>query len=207
MGAAFTLELTLAATLASVPSARCMYREIFHFSSGEQEPYAALRAFSPVLPLALRSCSTTRISHCRVRTSRWFFNRLLRPALCYAFSHPLSVLLALHTQNSLVVPQSRNSTLCFNLTKRWRRSLWPGKLTLVLLLWNMVVPHCLLPETEKPLLSTCYLGFQLCNKILFLFPFVASSQCFSTFLVLWLLNTIPHVGSDVPKQNYFNTTL
>lgn len=46
VGAAFTLELTLAATLASVPSALCMYREIFHFSSGEQEPCAALRAAS-----------------------------------------------------------------------------------------------------------------------------------------------------------------
>lgn len=156
--------------------------------------------FSPVLPLVLRSCSTTRISHCRVRTSRWFFNRLLRPALCYAFSHPLSVLLALRTQTSLEVLQSRNSTLCFNPAKRWRRSLWPGKLTLVLLLWNMVVPHCLLPETEKPLLSTCYLGFQLCNKILFLFPFMASSQCFSTFLVLWLLNTVPHVAVMSPNK-------
>ena len=50
MGAAFTLELTLAATLASVPSARCMYREIFHFSSGEQEPCAALRALAQFFP-------------------------------------------------------------------------------------------------------------------------------------------------------------
>lgn len=50
MGAAFTLELTLAATLASVPSARCMYRQIFHCSSGEQEPCAALRALARFFP-------------------------------------------------------------------------------------------------------------------------------------------------------------
>lgn len=46
MGVTFTLELTLAATLASIPSAPCMYREIFHFSGGEQEPCAALRVAS-----------------------------------------------------------------------------------------------------------------------------------------------------------------